>query len=82
MGAGCLVHLRADFLSMAATLPGDQEIMALKTTGTGLKLENAVEQEVGPMILCDVSTGGARPIVLVTGIGEPGWVQVTQIWTL
>lgn len=62
MGAGCAVHLRANFLSMAATQPGDQEIIALKTTGTGLKLENAVEKEVGPMPLGDVSTGRARPI--------------------
>lgn len=70
------------FFSMAATQPGDQEIIALKTTGTGLKLENAVEQEVGPMPLGDVSTGRARPIELVTGIGETGWVQVTQVWSL
>lgn len=74
MGAVCPVHFGADFLAMAANQPGDQEIVALKTTGTGLKLENAVEQEVGPMHLCDVSTGRARPIVLVTGISEPGWV--------
>lgn len=33
---------------MAADQPRDLEILALKTTGTGLKLEDAVVQEGGP----------------------------------
>lgn len=60
----CPVNLGADFLAMAANQPGDQEIVAFKTTGTGLVLENAVEHEVGPMPLCDVSTRRVGPVLL------------------
>lgn len=58
------VHLGADFFAMAANQPGDQGIVPLKTTGTGLMLENAVEHELVPMPLCDVSTGRVGLVLL------------------
>lgn len=57
---------------MAAGQPGDPEILALKTTGMGLKLEDSVVQEGGPKILCDVSTGHPHPIVPVSWFTHPG----------
>lgn len=59
----CSVHLGVDFPAMAADQPRDLEILALKTTGTDLKLEDDVVQEASPRLLCDVSTGRPCPIV-------------------
>ncbi|CAF98772.1 unnamed protein product [Tetraodon nigroviridis] len=59
----CPVYLGLDFASMAADQSGDQEIRALESAGTGLKLEKAVVQDGGPTLLCDVSTGRPRPVV-------------------
>ena len=61
----CPVHLGVDFSAMAADQPSDPDILALKSAGTGLRLEDAVLQEGGPTLLCDVSTGRPRPLVPV-----------------
>lgn len=37
--------------------------MALNTTGTGLKLKDAMVQEGGRRLLCDISTGHPHPVV-------------------
>ena len=59
----CPVMLGVDFSAMAADQPGDPDILAIRATGTGLKLEEAVVQEGGPTLLCDISTGRPRPVV-------------------
>lgn len=61
----CPVHLGVDFAAMAADQPGDPGIIALRSSGTGLRLEDAVVQDGGPALLCDVSTGRPRPVVPV-----------------
>lgn len=60
------VHLGVDFSAISADQPRDYEILALKTTGIGLKFEDAVVQNDGPMLLCDISMGRTRPIMPVT----------------
>ncbi|XP_061915612.1 uncharacterized protein LOC133657845 [Entelurus aequoreus] len=57
--------LGLDFSGMAADQPDDPDIRALKTDGTALVLEEVVVQDGGPALLCDVSTGRPRPVVLV-----------------
>lgn len=54
----CLKHLGMDFLAMTADQP--------LTTGTCLKLEDALVQEGDPMLRCVVSTGHPHPTVPVT----------------
>ena len=61
----CPVHLGVDFSAMAADQPGDPGIVALRAASTGLELEEAVVQNGGPALLCDVSTGRPRPVVPV-----------------
>lgn len=61
----CPVHIGLDFSAMAADQLGDPDILMLRSAGTGLKLEDAVVQEGGPTLVCDVSTGRPRPIVPV-----------------
>lgn len=69
-----LKHLGMDFLAMNANQP--------LTTGTCLKLEDALEQEGDPTLRCIVSTGHPYPTVpryniqsgspRSTGISEAG----------
>lgn len=49
----CPLHLGVDFSTMATDQPGDPDIFALMSGGTGLKLESAVVQEGGPFLLGD-----------------------------
>ncbi|KAL1264199.1 hypothetical protein QQF64_004554 [Cirrhinus molitorella] len=48
---------------MAVDQTTDPEIQSLKTSTTGLQIENVVFDDVGTTLLCDVSTGKPRPIV-------------------
>lgn len=50
---------------MAADQPNDLDILSLKFAGTGLKLKEALIQEVSPALLCDISNGWPCPIVPV-----------------
>ncbi|CAI5670245.1 unnamed protein product [Oreochromis niloticus] len=51
---------------MAADQSGDPDILALKSTQTGLILEDRPVQNGGPLLVCDVSTGRPRPVVPVS----------------
>ncbi|XP_053734725.1 uncharacterized protein LOC128767052 [Synchiropus splendidus] len=78
----CPVYLGVDFFKMAADQTGDPDVLCLKSSGSGLKLEEAVVQEGSPALLCDVSTGRPRPVVpigwrrrvfeLVHSLSHPG----------
>ncbi|KAK7930700.1 hypothetical protein WMY93_007095 [Mugilogobius chulae] len=57
------VLLGIDFSALAADQPRDADIVALRSEGSGLKLEEVVWREGGPTLLCDVSTGRPRPVV-------------------
>ncbi|XP_035764445.1 uncharacterized protein LOC118454313 [Neolamprologus brichardi] len=55
-----------DYSAMAADQSGDPDILALKSTQTGLILEDRPMQDGGPLLVCDVSTGRPRPVVPVS----------------
>ncbi|CAI5672948.1 unnamed protein product [Oreochromis niloticus] len=57
---------RAYYSAMAADQSGDPDILALKSTQTGLILEDRPMQDGGPLLVCDVSTGRPRPVVPVS----------------
>ncbi|CAI5692265.1 unnamed protein product [Oreochromis niloticus] len=48
---------------MAAEQRADPDILALRSTKTGLVLEDTPVWDGGPHLLCDVSTGRPRPVV-------------------
>lgn len=52
-----------DYSAMAAAQAEDPEIPTYKTAITGLTVEDVPFGPVGTTLLCDVSTGNARPIV-------------------
>ena len=52
-----------DYTAMAEAQADDPEISAFKTAITGLKIEDVPFGPVGKTLVCDVSTGSARPIV-------------------
>ncbi|KAL1256232.1 hypothetical protein QQF64_011777 [Cirrhinus molitorella] len=58
-----VVHLGLDYNHMAVDQTTDPEIQSLKTSTTGLQIENVVFDDVGTTLLCDVSTGKPWPIV-------------------
>lgn len=61
----CPVHLGVEFAAaVAADQPGNPDILVLRSASTGLRLQEVVVQEGGPVLLCYVSTGGPRPVVL------------------
>lgn len=62
----CPVQLGVDFAAMAADQLVDPAILALRSAETGLKLEDTVVVDGGPVLLCDVSTGRPRPVVPLT----------------
>ena len=52
-----------DYSELASEQPGDADIISLRSVGSGLRLEEKQLQEGGPSLLCDISTGRARPVV-------------------
>ncbi|CAI5673187.1 unnamed protein product [Oreochromis niloticus] len=60
------VFLGIDYSAMAADQSGDPDILELKSTQTGLILEDRPMQDGGPFLVCDVSTGRPRPVVPVS----------------
>uniref|UniRef100_A0A669BQR8 Gypsy retrotransposon integrase-like protein 1 n=1 Tax=Oreochromis niloticus TaxID=8128 RepID=A0A669BQR8_ORENI len=60
------VFLGIDYSAMAADQSGDPDILALKSTQTGLILEDRPVQDGGPLLVCDVSTSRPRPVVPVS----------------
>lgn len=67
-GFGQGVNLAA----MAADQFGNPQTLVLELASTGLKLQKVVVQEVGPVLLCNVSTGRQHSVV-------PGTWWVFQI---
>ena len=63
------VHLGLDYSRMAADQTTDSDVHTLKTSTTGLKIEDVVFGEADTTLMCDVSTGSPRPIV------PTGWRQ-------
>uniref|UniRef100_A0AAQ4Q920 Gypsy retrotransposon integrase-like protein 1 n=1 Tax=Gasterosteus aculeatus aculeatus TaxID=481459 RepID=A0AAQ4Q920_GASAC len=61
------VHLGLDYGRMAADQTTDPDVHTLRTSTTGLRLEDVVFDEAKTTLVCDVSTGSPRPIV------PPGW---------
>lgn len=61
------VHLGLDYSHMAADQTTDPDVHILKTSTTGLKIEDVVFGEAGTTLMCDVSTGSPRPIVPTGG---------------
>ena len=76
------VQLGLDYTRMAADQVTDPGVQALKVEGAGLRLEDVVFGDAGITLLCDVSTGLARPVVpaswrrsvfeAVHGLSHPG----------
>jgi len=56
-------ELDVDYRAMAAAQVEDPEIKAYRTAVSGLVLEDVPFGPTGSTLLCDVSTGNARPIV-------------------
>ena len=57
------VHLGLDYVAMAAAQQLDPEIQSYRTVSTNFKLQDIPVGERGATLLCDTSTGRARPIV-------------------
>ena len=57
------VHLGLDYVAMAAAQQLDPEIQSYRTASTNFKLRDIPVGERGATLLCDTSTGRARPIV-------------------
>ena len=60
------IHLGIDYEAIAAAQQMDPEVQTYRNTTSGLKLEDIPIGPRGVTILCDTSTGQARPIVPVT----------------
>ena len=52
-----------DYSRMAVDQAADPSIQALKSSDTGLSLEEVLFSDAGATLLCDVSTGQPRPVV-------------------
>ena len=57
------VHLGLDYVAMATAQQQDPEVQAYRTANTTFKLKDIPVGEHGVTLLCDTSTGRARPIV-------------------
>ena len=57
------VQLNLDYSSMAVDQAADPSVQALKSSDTGLRLEEVLFSDTGAKLLCDVSTGQPRPVV-------------------
>ena len=57
------VSLGIDFVAMARAQIDSEEIQSYRTAITGLKLADMPVSNLGPVLLCDISTGTPRPIV-------------------
>ena len=76
------VHLGLDYSRMAADQTTDPDVHTLRTSTTGLKIEDVVFGEADTTLMCDVSTGSPRPIVptgwrrrvfdAIHGLSHPG----------
>ena len=76
------VSLGIDFVAMARAQIDSEEIQSYRTAITGLKLADMPVSNLGPVLLCDISTGTPRPIVpqefrrqvfdLIHGLAHPG----------
>ncbi|XP_051993051.1 LOW QUALITY PROTEIN: uncharacterized protein K02A2.6-like [Xyrauchen texanus] len=76
------VHLGLDYNRMAATQATDPDVQLLRTSTTGLQIEDVVFGDAGTMLLCDISTGSPRPVVpsgwrrqvfdTIHGLSHPG----------
>ena len=76
------VHLGLDYNCIAADQTTDPDVQLLRTSTTGLKIEDVVFSDAGTTLLCDVSTGSPRPIIptgwrrqvfgAIHGLSHPG----------
>ena len=76
------VHLGLDYSRMAADQTTDPDVHTLRTSTTGLTIEDVVFGEADTTLMCDVSTGSPRPIVptgwrrrvfdAIHGLSHPG----------
>ena len=76
------VQLGLDYTRMATDQASDPTVQTLRTSDTGLRLEEVAFGDAGAVLLCDVSTGQARPVVPVNwrrpvfeavhGLSHPG----------
>ena len=57
------VQLNLDYSRMAVDQAADPSDQALKSSNTGLRLEEVLFSDTGATLLCDVSTGQPRPVV-------------------
>ena len=67
---------------IAADQTTDPDVQLLRTSTTGLKIEDVVFSDAGTTLLCDVSTGSSRPIIptgwrrqvfdAIHGLSHPG----------
>ena len=76
------VHLGLDYNCIAADQTTDPDVQLLRTSTTGLKIEDVVFSDASTTLLCDVSTGSPRPIIptgwrrkvfdAIHGLSDPG----------
>ena len=76
------VLLGIDFVAMTRTQIDSEEIQPYRTAITGLKLADMPVSNLGPVLLCNISTGTPRPTVpqefrrqvfdLINGLAHPG----------
>lgn len=81
------VHLGLDYNRMAAAQSTDPDVQHLKTSTTGLQIEDVLFGDTGTALLCDISTGSPRPVVpsewrrqvfdAIHGLSHPG-VKASQ----
>ena len=57
------VHLGIDYHHMAMAKQQDAEVQAYRTATSALQVHNLPLGTKGNMLLCDISTGNARPLV-------------------
>ena len=57
------VQLNLDYSRMAVDQAADPSVQALRSSNTGLRLEEVLFSDTGAKLLCDVSTGQPRPVV-------------------
>ena len=60
------VQLNLDYSRMAVDQAADPSVQALKSSNTGLSLEEVLFSDTGAKLLCNVSTGQPRPVVPAT----------------
>lgn len=58
------VHLGIDYAHMALDQESDPDVQAYRTAVSGLKLVDVPLDEGGSTLLCDMSRGQPRPVVL------------------